>query len=232
VCATANPLQAPPREAPTSISVSPAKASYVFRDVGSYSVSGADARKGTFPTTSLRTVSNIARSSSGFTFEVAELLGEVTTTTTYDVVTSSPVPAALPPGIYIERVVSRQGQATSSFESAPELELAAFPLTRGASVTASGTDPRTATSMTFTSTVSGKARVDACGKPLDSWVLDLTAGKLFSPTQNLDFSSTYNLGTQYGGLMLRERTAFAGTDNGDGVSRTNTATISTSPKLP
>jgi hypothetical protein len=63
-------------------------------------------------------------------------------------------------------------------------------------------------------------------------VLDLTAGKLLSRTQNLDFASTYALGTEYGGLMLRERTAYAGTDNGDGVSRTNTATVSVAPKLP
>jgi hypothetical protein len=30
--------------------------------------------------------------------------------------------------------------------------------------------------------------------------------------------------------MLRERTAFAGTDGSDGVSRTNTSTITTTPK--
>jgi hypothetical protein len=86
--------------------------------------------------------------------------------------------------------------------------------------------------MQFTSTVSGKARVDACGTPLDSWILEVKDGKLISPTQNLDFSSTYYLGTEYGGLMLRERTAFAGTDGSDGVSRTNTATITSEPTAP
>jgi hypothetical protein len=229
-CGTANPLQPPALEAPPSISAPPAKASYIFRNAGSYTISGADARKGTFPASSLRTVSNIVRTSdTSFTFDVAELLGDVTTTTTYDVVQATVIPAALPAGIYLKSVKSVRGQSTSTFTPSPELELAAFPLVRGASVTSSGVDPRTATSMRFTSRVSGKARVDACGTPLDSWVLDLTEGKLINPTQNLDFSATYNLGTEYGGLLLRERTAFAGTDGPDGVSRTNTATITSTP---
>jgi hypothetical protein len=233
VCATADPLQPPAREAPPTVNAPPAKATYLFRDAGSYAVSGADARKGSFPATSVRTVGNIVRSSdSNFTFDVSELLGDVTTTTTYDVVGSSLVPAALAPGLYLKQVKSVRGTASSSFAPSPELELAAFPLVRGASVTSSGVDPQTATSMQFTATVSGKSRVDACGAVLDSWVLDLTQGKLISPTQNLDFSSSYAVGTQYGGLVLRERTAFAGTDNGDGVSRTNVATITTTPKLP
>lgn len=232
-CASADPLQAPRIEAPPTISAAPQKASYVFRNNGTYSVSGADARRGSFPATSLRTVGNIVHASdSNFSFDVSELLGDVTTTTTYDVIGSSLLPAALAPGIYLKQVKSVRGTSTSTFTPSPELELAAFPLVRGAKITSSGVDPQSTTSMQFTSTVTGKARVDACGNPLDAWVLDLTAGQLISPTQNLQFDSTYAMGTQYGGLLLRERTAYAGTDNGDGVSRTNTATITMSPKLP
>jgi hypothetical protein len=230
-CGTSNPLQAPAQEAPPTISRAPVKAQYVFRNVGSYAISGADARKGTFPATSLRTVGNVLKTSDvSFSFDVSELLGDVTTTTTYEVAGAALVPTALPAGLYLKQVKSVRGQSASTFTPSPELELAAFPFVRGASVTSSGVDPQTATSMRFTSTVTGKARVDACGTPLDSWVLDVKDGKLISPTQNLDFSSTYSVGTQYGGLMLQERTAFAGMDGSDGVSRTNTATISTVPK--
>jgi hypothetical protein len=232
-CPAADPLQPPNREAPPAIAAPPAKATYIFRNVGSYAISGADARKGTFPATSLRTVDHIVRSSeSNFSFDVSELLADVTTTTTYDVIGASPLPAALAPGIYLKQVKSVRGTSTSTFAPSPELELASFPLVRGAAVKSSGVDPQTATSMQFTSTVTGKARVDACGTNLDTWVLDLTAGKLISPTQNLDFSATYSMGTQYGGLLLRERTAFAGTDGSDGVSRTNTSTITMTPKVP
>jgi hypothetical protein len=232
-CATADPLQAPAREAPPSISAPPAKASYVFRTVGTYSTSGADARKGAFPTTSVRTVGNIVRSSSSsFSYDVSELLGTVTTTTTYDVVGASLLPAAQPAGLYLEQVRSVSGASTSTFTPSPELELASFPLVRGASVSAKGVDPQTATTMQFTSTVAGKTRVDACGTPLDSWVLDLTAGKLLSPSDNLDFTASYDVGTQYGGLFLRDRSDFRGTDSNGGVDRTLTATITTMPKLP
>lgn len=232
-CPAADPLQAPAREAPPQVPAPPAKASYVFRDDGSYRISGADARSGRFPATSRRLVGNVVRTSaSSFSYDVAELLGDVTTTTTYDVMGSSPLPAALPPGIYLKQVKSVRGSSSSTFAPAPELELAAFPLVRGASVTSSGVDPQSATSMQFTATVTGKARVDACGTPLDSWVLDLTKGKLLSPSQDLDFSATYAMGTQFGGLFLRERTVFAGTDGSEGVSRSNTATITTTPALP
>lgn len=230
-CGTANPLQPPASEAPPSVTAPPTQAAYVFRNVGTYAISGADARKGTFPATSLRTVGNVVRASeTRFTFDVSELLGDVTTTTTYDVVQAAVLPAAMPAGIYLKQVKSVRGPSSSTFAPSPELELAAFPLVRGASITSSGLDPQSATSMRFTSTVTGKARVDACGTPLDSWVLELKDGKLLNPTQNLDFSATYNLGTEYGGILLRERTAFAGMDGADGISRTNTATISTVPR--
>jgi hypothetical protein len=232
-CGTANPLQPPAREAPPAIASPPATSAYVFRNNGSYTISGADARKGTFPATSLRTVGNVVRvSDTQFRFDVTEALGDITTTTTYDVVQTTVVPAALPAGIYLKQVKSVRASASSTFSPSPELALAAFPLVRGASLTSSGVDPQTATSMRFTSTVSGKNRVDAGGTPLDSWVLDVKDGLLLCPTQNLEFNSTYYLGTQYGGLMLRERTAFAGTDGPEGVSRTNTATISIEPVTP
>ncbi|MDT7572253.1 MAG: hypothetical protein QOE05_2427 [Actinomycetota bacterium] len=232
-CPTADPLQAPAREAPSSVARPPATASYVFRDVGTYATSGADARRGSFPSTSVRRVGNVARpSTSSFTFDVAESLGTVTTTTTYDVVTASLVPAALSPGLYLKQVKSVSGTSTSTFTPSPELELAAFPLVRGQAVSSSGVDPQTATSMQFTSTVTGKTRVDACGATLDSWVLDLSGGRLLSPTLNLDFTASYAVGTQYGGVFLRERSAFRGTDANGGVDRSLTATITTEPKLP
>ena len=49
------------------------------------------------------------------------------------------------------------------------------------------------------------------------------------PEEELEFSSTYAVGTQYGGLILRETVAFTGTVDGAGVSRTNTATVSQQP---
>jgi hypothetical protein len=226
-----DPLRAPAVEAPSSVELRPARAQYVFRNAGSFEVSGADARRGRFPALSLRTVSGALETPNGFLFDVSESLGDITTTTTYDVVQRQPVGSPFAPGLYIARITSKDGSGQQSvFEPAPELQLAAFPLVRGARVEARGVDPRTQTAMSFVSTVTGKARVDACGEPLDSFVLDLTEGRLVSPSQDLEFTSTYAVGTQYGGLVLRETVAFAGRDGDAGVSRTNTSTISQVPR--
>jgi hypothetical protein len=234
-CLVADPLQAPVLEAPSSIPAPPAEAAYIFRNVGSFEVSGADARRGSFPATSLRTVDVLVTSEDGtlVDFSVAETLGDITTTTTYRVnQAETPLPAAGGgPGIYVLRVESTRSDGSRTvFEPAPALPLATLPLQRGEVVEARGVDPLTATTMSFTSTVTGKARVDACGEPLDSWTLELTDGRLISPTQDLEFASTYALGTQFGGIVLQETTAFAGTDDGAGVSRTNTSTISQVPR--
>lgn len=229
-CPVAGPLVAPAVEAPATVELRPAKAQYVFRNSGRFEVSGADARSGAFPARSLRTVSGPAEGPSGFAFDVAESLGDVTTTTTYLVVQRRPLPTDLAPGLYVARTVSRDsaGQETV-FDPTPDLQLAAFPFVRGAQVESRGVDPRTQTVMSFVSTVTGKARVDACGTPLDSFVLDLT-GELVSTTQELDFTATYAIGTQYGGLVLRETVAFAGQDGDAGVSRTNTSTVNQVPR--
>jgi hypothetical protein len=230
-CAPADPLRTPALEAPAQISAPPTRAAYLFRNDGTFTVSGADARTGRFPSISLRTVGKATGVPSDFSFDVADSLGDVTTTTTYEVVTSSLVPAARAPGIYLAAVKSARGTQSSTFAPSPALLLAGFPFVRGASVTSSGVDPVSATAMRFTATVTGKARVDACGTPLDSWTVALADGTLVSPNENLTFRSTYAFGTQYGGLVLADTTSFQGMEGSDGVSRNNTATITTAPKL-
>lgn len=234
-CGVADPLEPPSREAPSTIPAPPADAAYLFRNDGTFEVSGADARRGRFPEVSLRTVKTTFESDDGlvFDFTVAEILGETTTTTGYRVLKETAlIPAAegsVEPGLYITSVETTDTSGQSSvFSPTPHLQVAALPLVRGAAVDARGVDPQTATTMSFTSTVTGKARVDACGTPLDSWTIELT-GEVLSPTEDLDFQSTYALGTQYGGLLLRDTVAFAGQVDGVGVSRSITSTISGPP---
>ena len=229
-CPPNDPLAAPAREAPAQIAAPPVPASYTYTHDGSYAISGADPRSGRFPASSLRTVGRATVSATGFSFGVTDLLGDVSTTTSYQVVTATGTPNA--PGLYLTQVSSQQGNGSATFAPAPALLLAAFPLVRGATVTSSGVDPLTATSMQFTSTVTGKTRVEACGVPLDSWLLDLSAGKILSPTQNLDFTASYALGTQFGGLLLRDRTVYRGTNGSEGVTRQDLATISVQPAAP
>ena len=228
-CPRANPLEAPAAEAPSEITARPAKAAYLFRNTGTFEQSGADAQSGSFPKLSLRTVSGAFENpnGSGFAFDVTETLGNITTTTRYFVTTSQPLPTDPEPGLYLDSVTSSSG---TDFRPTPSLKLASLPLVRGATHEARGIDPRTATAMSFLSTVTGKARVDACGVPLDSFTLELTEGQVISPEQNLEFESTYAIGTQFGGLILRESTSVAGTIEGAGISRSLTSTTNQVPK--
>ncbi|MDP9102283.1 MAG: hypothetical protein M3N21_09090 [Actinomycetota bacterium] len=229
-CPTTDPLAAPRREAFSTIAAPPRQDSYVFLNVGSYRVSGADSRSGTFPATTVRSVGNVVASGSGFSYDVTEQIADTTTVTTFRVASSGTVPA---PGVYLVALHYRRTDGTtSSFTPTPSLELAALPLVRGATLDAKGVDGLSQTTETFTSTVRGKARVAACGEPLDSWTIDLSAGRVLSPTQDLTFAATYQLATQFGGIVVKDSVAFAGTDNGAGVSRSNVATIASTPRSP
>lgn len=228
-CPANDPLAAPKLEAPTTISKPPVAAAYLFDNVGSYSVSGADARTGTFPARTLRVVGNIQPADGRFSYDVAERIGEVTTTTTYAVVTN----AAAENGLFVTRMGFQRADGTvAAFTPTPSLKLAALPLVRGAQTDQRAVDPSTQIAMSFTSVVEGKQRVYACGEPLDSWTVHLTQGRLLSPTQNLEFDSTYQLGTQFGGLFVADSVAFKGTDGDSGVQRSNRATITTVPRTP
>ena len=232
-CPAGDPLAAPRVEAPSSISKPPIQAAYLFDNDGSFAVSGADARRGSFPARTLRIFNHIQKQSAGtFSYDVSELIGDTTTTTTYTVVTDAALPGEAN-ALFLTKMVYRRTDGTkASFTPTPQLELAALPLLRGATMDQRAVDPQTQTAMSFTSTIEGKARVFACGEPLDTWTLHLTKGTLVSPSQNLQFDSTYQLGTQFGGIVVSDVVAFQGTDGSAGVQRSNRATIASAPRLP
>jgi hypothetical protein len=232
-CPAADPLQAPALEAPNTIGKPPVQAAYLFDNRGSFAVGGPDARKGTFPARTLRLFNNIQRTSpTDFTYDVSERIGDTTTTSTYAVVTGGALPAQQN-GLFLTRMTYRRTDGTTAtFAPTPALRLAALPLVRGATSDQSAVDAQSQTAMSFTSVVEGKARVYACGEPLDTWTVHLTKGRLLSPDQDLEFDSTYQLGTQFGGIVVQDVIVFRGTDAGVGVQRANRATVSTTPRTP
>lgn len=231
-CPPEDPLAAPKVEAPTTITAPPVQAAYLYDNVGTYSVSGADARTGSFPARTLRIFNHIQKLSAGtFSYDVSELIGDTTTTTTYLVSTDSV--GNQRDGLFLNKMTYRRSDGTAAtFTPTPPLELAALPLLRGATMDQRAVDPQTQTAMSFTTTIEGKARVFACGEPLDTWTIHLSKGSLVSPTQNLQFDATYQLGTQFGGIVLRDAVAFTGTDGNAGIQRSNRATISSVPRQP
>jgi hypothetical protein len=173
------------------------------------------------------------RSSTGsFTYDASERIGDTTTTTTYRVVTDGVVPDQQN-GLFLVRMTYRRSDGTTArFEPTPALRLAALPLVRGTTSDQSAVDAQSQTAMSFTSTVEGKSRVYACGVALDTWTIHLTKGQLLGPDQDLSFDATYQLATQFGGIIVQDAVAFTGTDAGNGVRRANRATIATTPRTP
>ncbi len=231
-CPVADPLAAPKVEAPTTIGKPPVAAAYLFDNVGTFSVSGADARSGTFPERTLRLFGNVAGSAGAFTYDVSERIGDTTTTTSYRVRSQAGLPD-LDAGIFIDKMTyARADGSASNFTPVPPLKLATLPLLRGATTDQRGVDAQTQTVMSFTATVEGKARVFACGEPLDTWTIHLANGQLVSPTQNLTFDATYQMGTQFGGIVLADSVAFQGDDGDAGIQRSKRATIASVPRTP
>lgn len=231
-CPADNPLAAPKLEAPSSIGKPPVAGAYLFDNLGTFTVSGANARSGVFPPRSLRVIGNVMGQPGAFTYDVAERVGDTTITTTFGVKAQAALPGE-EPGVFILRMTFQRADGrTSDFTPTPPLKLAALPLVRGAMTQQRGVDAQTQSVMTFRSTVEGKARVFACGEPLDSWTVHLEEGTFLSTTQDLEFDSTYQLGTQFGGIVLRDLVVFRGQDGESTVQRSNRATIASVPKVP
>jgi hypothetical protein len=230
-CPTLDPLAAPRLEAPATPSGKPVPAAYLFANDGTFAVSGANPRKGRFPALTQRAFGHLTDQAPGtFTYDVAETIGAVTTTTTYRVVTEATLPGTTN-GLYLVAMTySQPGSTTATFTPNPSPLLAGFPLVRAATSDQRAVDPITQTTMTFTTTVEGKQRVPACGEPLDTWTVHLTNGTLLSPNANLQFDATYQLATQYGAIVVADSVAYTGTEGSDGVQRSNRARITVPPR--
>lgn len=246
----------------------PVAATYSYRDTGTYQTSGASPSKGTYPKVETRTVKNVSTStpqdtaSGGFSFDVATVLGNTTTTTSYGYIpptsasqtAAGSVPAA---GLYVTQVVTQVGsQAPTTFSpSPPGMLLLEVPAASGDEWQSSATDPTTGVTEFWTATEKPDTLVNACGQVIDALTIHLDGnisisenaggvepttiatgqnpgGQQVGPTTMATFTATYDLATQYGGLSVEDMVDTTGTENGAGINRKVTSTIDTLPKQP
>lgn len=227
-CPDTDPLMAPKRQATTTISDPPPEGTLPFRVQGGFSVSGPDAREGRFPADSTRTVAQLHATGTGFTYEVAAALAGTTTTTGYQVINRSSVPGEL--GLYVTFIGTQSATgAKSSFHPALPMKLVDLPMIANNSVTAAGTDPISATTVSWSTTVKQKQRVAACGTMLDSITVVLDSGRVDGPDTDADFSATYSIATQFGGLSLADTVKIAGREGFDTIARDISSTVSADP---
>ena len=233
-CPAADPLSPIDLAAPSSIDEPPVEASYVFRNAGTYERGDAS---GALAATSIRQIDNVVQNegASDFTFDVV-IPGPLgaRTTTTYHVYPDAPN-AAEQPGIYIDSIVTEQpGADDLSFSPIPSLELFRFPAVAGTSWSSRGVDPFQHTAMSFDARILRKEIVDACGTKLEGWLVDLTNGSLSDAVSGTEitFAESFIVATQYGGIILQNQIDWRGTDRGTPTRITNTARITTEPKVP
>jgi hypothetical protein len=259
-CPPASPFAVEALPSTTTIQQPPATGTYAYRDTGTYQTSGATPQQGNYPTTQMRTVSNVKpRLPSGYTFEVTATLGDTVTTTTYaymppTALSQSPVGPLPIAGLYIAKVVTTVGKTTSTFSPLPPgLLLLEVPAEPGDEWNAIGLDPTTLTLMSFTGTQGENTTVNACGQVLDAITVHVDGnieireniagvvptsiatginlgGREIGPTINTTFTGDYAFVTQYGGLSVMDNVETTGTENGVGIDRKLNSTINVVPK--
>ena len=222
-CPPDDPFVFPQDPATSAVFRPPTAGSYTFRQEGNVTVSGAPAIA--LPAQSIRRVGNVTGTpATGLNFDVAiESLGD-TTTTTYQARQSTGDPTL--DGVFITHVVTRRASGSiDEFAPANGVRILPLPAAAGATWNDVGTDPVRGTSMVVQGTVDAdKARVNACGTPLDAWGVQVS-GRLLGPNKDLTLTAAYAVGTQLGGFVLREQVSLSGTDGGSSVHLTSAATI-------
>ena len=258
-CPSADPFAAPALEAVNTISLPPAPGSYFFRNDGTFVVSGANAKKGAFPSLGQRHVKNLFKvttpgsSEIRYRFDIEVVLAPLITLTTYSLVpeqsttppgldvTGSGDASATRAGLFIERVQSQfPDGSTEDFNPATSLLVLPFPISPGVNWNSAGSDVESGTAMAFTGVIGQKARVDACGVLLDAWTVRIDGrfgesegpGMTISPDSQTSFIADYAFGTQYGGLSLMDTVEMDRTSSQGSIHQKNQGTINSEPALP
>lgn len=139
------------------------------------------------------------------------------------------------PGILVTSMQMRDPlRGDFTLVPAQPFQLLPTPVSVGLSWQAAATDPIEQTSIEFQANIPKKDTVDACGTPLDSFQVHIS-GNLVSPTFQLTWTADYDIGTQYGGLILAEHVNLSGPDSIRSPAETytydETSIINTQPPL-
>lgn len=123
-----------------------------------------------------------------------------------------------------------------NFDFVPDqpLQFLPTPVNNGNTWSSAGTDPIDQTSIQLNGKVA-RETVNACGVALDSYQVQIS-GTIVSPTFQLTWTANYDIGTQFGGLILKEDVTLSGPDSvrnlGDTYTYKETSIINTEPEFP
>ena len=236
-CPAADPLAYPPRAATQTLNCAPKPGRYAYRQHGTAKVGGkrvASLQKDAI--WRVRTIkAPLPTESYAFSVTAPSFDGS-TTTTDYAVMkpvvnisqTIPPTNIGIQPiggGIYITKIVTHSHGATSTFAPlSPGVEVIGQPLTNSATWQGIGIDVTHALTMSIAGKVVGNHHVNACGQQLDAWRVQVKT-TVFGLSENLSQTETYDVGSEYGGMLLAVKRSISGTTGGQNVEQEMTATI-------
>jgi hypothetical protein len=237
LCPAADQFAVPALNADPLIAHAPKPATYVYRQKGQWVATGALAGKLPAPPLGERTIT-AGSTTKGYDFAVAEQAGAMTRTTAYNLVSPSSLPTDPAGGLYLAALQWKDMLfGTVTFRPTSPMLFLQTPVVQGESFTSTGADPQHKTSMLLRGQVAGKKRVNACGKIIDTWQLEVTE-VLTTTSTVVRITATYDIATQYGGISVRDVSHVTGnnvTASGvlvSGATPTSdlTATINQRPK--
>jgi hypothetical protein len=227
-CPAQDPFKFPRREATNVVENDAPEGEFPFRTTGSYTVNG---KKTPYTQIVFETVKRLEPDATGRKrFSVHSTLLGVAYTITY-VVTPPPDPN-VPGEVGLESIVQNSaGSAGASFTPAKPLRLLQLRAEQGVTWTDATSDPLSASSAYVNGTISGKARINACGQPVEAWKTQITQ-RLVTPGQDITSTRTLYIATGYGGLLVGDETSYTGSAGGDTVSGQSTTLIDVDPAAP
>jgi hypothetical protein len=227
-CPGQDPFKFPRREATNVVDQQVPEGQFPYRITGSYTVNG---KKTPYSAVVPETVKRLEPDAAGRNrFTVQYTLLGIPYTLTY-VVTPPPDPNV--PGEVALASIVQDGPAGSgaSFMPAKPLRLLQLRAEKGVSWADATTDPLSASSATVNGSIAGKARVNACGQPVEAWQSQVSQ-RIITPGQDVTATRTLYFATGYGGLLVGEQVSYTGTAGGDTVAGQSTATINVDPGAP
>jgi hypothetical protein len=136
------------------------------------------------------------------------------------------------PGVYLLSITRAGTNIPEQYNGDTGMLLVEFPMTTNNGFNSSATAG--AKTITYSSTVGGRARVNACGEYLDSWTLTLTGTIAQTDAEEgptVAFTNVFQLAPQFGGLFLEVNEKLSsGTGSTTSVTAEKISTINVVPK--
>ncbi len=225
-CPTAGQFDVPEKTASQVVTGYPADHEYVENAFGTYAVDGAlKPLSGVVDTKVVRlpaTTTTIGQKVDSW--RVERTYGKGRSVEVYQLVHAFGAVSATAPGIYLVGLAwDDESRGKLTFQPAETgLQILPDPVAianNDVQYAGAATDPDSLTTMTIVRNVRAKKRVDACGKLIDTFSVEMT-GAIVSPTATYTLSWTQQLATAYGGLDVESTFALSSPLSGYSWSRT------------